>query len=164
MSVSERWCRHRSFGCSLSSRRFGCNADVLASIMVGFLSSYSGYRGANGISDRNAKNERKNELDRFHFVSPLTEPIFFNGTASGRPIKFLSDQIHRLRNVARMGAPPALRCFHTHVPVLADKTNGTEPRAECCIAGTSKGAVLCEITEPTSLASTAIVLFGPRIF
>ena len=57
MSVSERWCRQwpRSFGCSQSSRRFGCDAELLASIMVGFLSSYRGYRGANGISDRNAK-------------------------------------------------------------------------------------------------------------
>jgi hypothetical protein len=70
MSVSERWCRHRSFGCSQSSRGFGCNADLLASIMVGFLPSYRGYRGANGISDRNAKDERKNEPDRFHFVPP----------------------------------------------------------------------------------------------
>jgi hypothetical protein len=78
----------RGLGCSQSFRRFGCNADVLASIMVGFLSSNSGYRGPNGISDRNAKNERKNELDRFHLVSPHAEPIFFKDTASGRPIKF----------------------------------------------------------------------------
>jgi hypothetical protein len=86
MSLSEPWCRHRS--CLQSSRRFGCNADVLASIMVGFLPSYSGYRGAKGISDRNAKSERKNELDRFHFVPPHTEPILFKDTASGRAIKF----------------------------------------------------------------------------
>jgi hypothetical protein len=87
MSVRKRWCHHRSFGCSQSP----CDAEVLASIMVGSLPSYSGYRGANGISDRNAKNERKKELDRFHFVPPHTEPIFFKDTASSRPIKFLSD-------------------------------------------------------------------------
>jgi len=94
MSVSERWCRHLS--CSKSSRRFGCNADVLASIMVGFLSSYSGYCGANGISDRNAKNERKNELNRFHFVPPPMTP-FFQGYRTWSGNQVLSNQIHRLR-------------------------------------------------------------------
>ena len=80
--------------CSQSSRRFGCNADLLASIMVGFLSSYSGYRGANGISNRNAKNECKNELDRFHSLPPVPEPIFYRKWSANQ---VLSNQIHRLR-------------------------------------------------------------------
>jgi hypothetical protein len=78
-------------GCSQSFRRFGCNADLLASIMVGFLSSYSGYRGANGISDRNAKNECKNEIDRFHSLPPRTEPIFYRKWLANQA---LSNQIY----------------------------------------------------------------------
>jgi len=111
MSVSERWCRHRSFGCSQSSRRFGCSADVLASTMVGFLSSYRGYRGANGISDRNAKDERKKELDRFHFVPPY-RANFFEDTASGRPIKFcptkFTDYGRSLRRARRPATDPLI--------------------------------------------------------
>jgi hypothetical protein len=99
MSASECLCRQwpRSFGCSQSSRRFGCNAGVLASITVGFLSSYSGYRGANGISDRNAENERKHERDRLHLVPPHAEP-FFQGYCKRSTNQVLSNQIHRFRS------------------------------------------------------------------